>query len=161
MKKIVSFITVFALLFMACEGPQGPPGLEGLPGRDAVDYASLTFDRTVSFTAPNYEAVFDFPFEVFEGEVALVYIEWENQNGESFWRLLPQTEYFSDGTELMYNYDFTLIDVGVFLDGTTDFGLLDPTYTINQKLRVVLIPTIMSSIVDVNDYQAVINELNN
>jgi len=24
MKRILSFISVFALLFMACEGPQGP-----------------------------------------------------------------------------------------------------------------------------------------
>ena len=53
MKRILSFITVFALLFIACEGPQGPPGFDGFDGQDGQDgglIVSSAFEIVLDFT---------------------------------------------------------------------------------------------------------------
>jgi hypothetical protein len=84
----------------------------------------------------------------------LVYISWEVDNGQDIWRLLPQTEYFDDGV-LVYNYDFTQNDVRFFLDGTTDFSLLDPSYTDEQVFRVVVVPADNVGRLDISNLEAV------
>lgn len=158
MRRILSLLTVFTLLFMACEGPQGPPGFDGRDGLDGLDgevIASSAFEIVLDFTpGNNYEFIEPYGFEVFPTDVTLVYISWEVDNGEDIWRLLPQTEYFDDGV-LVYNYDFTQADVRFFLDGTTDFSLLDPSYTDEQVFRVVVVPADNVGRIDISDLNAV------
>ena len=155
MKHILSLLTVFTLLFTACEGPQGPPGFDGLDGLDGEVIASSAFEIVLDFTpGNNYEFLEPYGFNVLPTDVTLVYISWEVDNGQDIWRLLPQTEYFDDGV-LVYNYDFTQNDVRFFLDGTTDFSLLDPSYTDEQVFRVVVVPADNVGRLDISNLEAV------
>ena len=159
MKRILSFISVFALLLTACEGDPGPPGPPGFDGQDGVNIVGQAFEIILDFTPENgYSFIEPYGpnFEVLPSDVTLVYISWEVDGGEDIWRLLPQTEYFADGT-LVYNFDFTQNDVRFFLDGTTDFSLLDTSYTHAQVFRVVVVPADNVGRVDLSDINAVMD----
>ena len=140
MKRILTLISVFALLLTACEGPQGPPGFDGFDGQDGGVIASSAFEIELDFIAvDNFEFIEPYGFDVFPTDVTLVYILWETIDGQDVWRLLPQTVPFNDG-DLVYNFDFTQQDVRFFLDCTTDLNALDDVWTLNQVFRVVVVP---------------------
>lgn len=150
MKKfsVLSIITL-ALIVGACEGPvgpPGPPGFDGLDGQDGINILGKVLEIEGTFTAEeNYALFFDFPqdVEVFESDIVLVYILWEQieDNGEFFdvWRLLPQTRILDQGI-LQYNFDHTFFDVSIFLEGDVDFATLGPADTDNQVFRVAIVP---------------------
>ena len=152
MKRIATIISVFALLLTSCEGPQGLPGFDGL---DGAIIASSSFEIELDFiNANNYEYIEAYGFEVLSSDVTLVYVLWETLNGQDIWRLMPQTVQFNDGN-LVYNYDFTQTDVRFFLEGTTDFSLLDTSYTQNQVFRVVVVPADNVGRIDYSNLDAV------
>ncbi len=134
MKRILSVITVITLLLTSCEGPEGPRGFDGAIIASSAFEIELDLNQT-----NNYEYFEAYGFQVLPTDVTLVYILWETVNGQDVWRLMPQTVQFDDG-DLVYNYDFTQTDVRFFLDGTTNFSLLDSSYTQNQVFRVVVVP---------------------
>jgi hypothetical protein len=138
MKKLLTlFTSVFFIALSSCEGPQGPPGLNGQNGGIIVSNA---FEIVVDFNeSNNYEFVEDYGFEVFPTDVTLVFILWEEFEGTEIWRLLPQSVTFPDGN-LVYNNDFTQFDVRFFLDGTTNFAVLGNEWTQAQVFRVVVVP---------------------
>lgn len=157
MKRILSFISVFALLLTSCTGDQGPPGLDGL---DGSIIASSAFEIEIDFTeANNYEYIEAYGFDVYPTDVTLVYILWETSNGQDIWRLIPQTVEFEDGN-LVYNYDFTQIDVRFFLEGSTNFSTLDSAYTQNQVFRVVVVPADNVGRVDYSNFDIVTKHYN-
>ena len=126
MKRLLSLFTVFTLLLTACEGPMCPPGFDGLDGLDGEIIVSSAFEIEIDFNdANNFEYIEAYGFNVLPSDVTLVYILWDTDNGQDIWRLMPQTVYFNDGSNLVYNFDFTQEDVRFFLDGTTDFNALD------------------------------------
>lgn len=141
MKKISFIIILFAsVLMLSCEGPVGPPG------EDGTSLIGTVFEMEDDFKASNnYELFFDFPqnFEIYNTDVVLVYILWEvaTVNGEQtdVWRLLPQTVILDDGI-LQYNFDYTVNDVRIFLEGTTNFNNLLPAETDNQIFRIAVLP---------------------
>lgn len=151
MKKLLSVFFITALFAgSSCTGPigpqgfQGPEGPQGAPG--GIEFAKA-FEITTNFTAANeYSLLEPYGFEVFESDVTLVYVLWDVlENGDAVWRLLPQTAYLTDGI-LTYNYDFTLSDVSIFLDGTVpNFATVPEGFRINQTFRVVVIPTEFAS----------------
>jgi hypothetical protein len=162
MRRILSFISVFALLLTACEGDPGPPGLDGLNGLDGVNIVAQSFEIVLDFTEENdYSFIEEYGpnFNILDSDVTLVYISWEVDNGQDIWRLLPQTEYFEDGN-LVYNYDFTPVDVRFFLDGTVDFASLDSSYTQEQVFRVVVVPADNIGRLDLSDFEAVTSAYN-
>ena len=158
MKRILSFISVFALLLTSCTGDPGPPGFDGydgLDGQDGAIIASSAFEIELDFTAANnYEFIEAYGFEVLPSDVTLVYVLWETLNDQDVWRLTPQTVQFNDGN-LVYNYDFTQTDVRLFLEGTTDFTFLDDSYTLNQVFRVVVVPADNVGRVDLTNFDSV------
>lgn len=158
MKKLfILFMTVVATGLFSCEGPQGPPGLQGPQGNNGGLIVSQAFERELDFNAANnYQFTEPYGFEVFPSDVTLVYILWETVDGQDVWRLLPQTVEFEDGN-LIYNFDFTRTDVRYFLDGSIDFGSLDPSYTQNQVFRVVVVPADNVGRVDYNDLSVVMD----
>jgi hypothetical protein len=86
MKTITRMILIFAAaLFAACEGPQGPPGLPGEDGFDGIDGGILlpsVFEIEGDFIPENdFSLFYEFPntIEVFESDVVLVYILWEQE----------------------------------------------------------------------------------
>ncbi|TJY33908.1 hypothetical protein [Pontimicrobium aquaticum] len=158
MKRLLPLLTVFTVLFTACEGPQGPPGFDGLDGLDGEIIASSAFEIEVDFnSANNFEHIEAYGFEVLPSDVTLVYILWTTDNGQDIWRLTPQTVYFNDNNNLVYNFDFTQDDVRLFLDGTTDFNTLDSDWTQDQVFRVVVVPADNIDGIDVNDINAVLS----
>ncbi len=150
MKQLTYCLAFFALLFTACEGdpgPQGPPGFDGLDGQvaDAIEL------RNVNFTAPNYELFLEFE-QIYSDEVILVYRRWNpNDDGPAIWRLLPQTIIFDDGSDLVYNFDFTQNDLFVFLESVADLDTLGSEFTNNQTFRVVIVPAENISGMDISN----------
>jgi len=141
------------LFFMACEtettvvegppgmqGPKGDPGPKGEPGEEG-----FTFEYIVDFESPDYTVFLPFPedFNMLTSDVALVYLLWgtEEVDGEilEIWRLLPQTV-IEDFGILQYNYDFTVGDVSLFLDGNFPLDNLGPEYLDEWVVRIVVVP---------------------
>ena len=145
MKKITYFLVAFTILLTACEGPQGPPGFDGFDGQNGLDgEVAPAFEFTRDFIADDdYRVFVDYPFEVFESEVTLVYRLWEidDETQLEVWRLLPQTVNFEDGSNLVYNFDFTQFDVSVFLESSSDLNTVGNEWTQDQKFRVIVVPT--------------------
>lgn len=168
MKRILTLISVFALLFTACEGDQGPPGFDG---QDGAIIASSSFEiENVDFNpSGNFENDYRvrelYGFNVLPTDVTLVYILWENRDGQDVWRLVPQTVIFDDGNDLVYNFDFTQTYVDFFLEGS-NLGILDDVWTQNQVFRVVVVPAdnvgrgVNVNHVDYSDLDAVIEFYN-
>lgn len=154
MKKLfVVLIVIGTFVLQACEGPMGPPGLDGPDGGLIV---SSAFElEGIHFTSENdYGIGVEYGFEVLPSDVVLVYILWET-DGNEVWRLLPQNVFFPEGT-LQYNYDFTEVDVRIFLEGTIDLESLDTIWSRDQVFRVVVVPADnVDARMDYSDYKAV------
>lgn len=151
MKRTLSIISLFSILLTACVGDPGPPGFDGQDGKVA-DVISV---RNVNFNSPNFDVIVNFD-QIYSDEVLLVYRLWDNNT----WRLLPQTIIFDDGSDLVYNYDFTQNDVSIFLESTSDLNTLGNEHTQNQTFRVVIIPAEDIVGVDVSNINNVIETFN-
>lgn len=169
MKTITRILFVFAIaVFISCEGPVGPPGPPGEDGQDGDSFLGSVFEIEGDFTSDNdYSLFFEFPnsIEVFESDVVLVYILWEqteDDNGQpvDVWRLLPQTVMLDEGV-LQYNYDHTFNDVQVFLEGTIDFNTLLPAEWQNQVFRIAVLPAdyAKNNNIDVTDFSGVMKSM--
>ena len=148
MRKIGLLLGTFiAALFISCEGPEGPMGPPGFNGEDGINILGQVIEVQGNFNAGNdYSITYNFPqsIEVFETDVVLVYILWDQvANGNNapidIWRLLPQTRLLDQGT-LIYNYDHTFRDVGIFLEADFNLGTLAPGDTQNQIFRIAVLP---------------------
>jgi hypothetical protein len=121
------------------------------------------FEIKGDFTPANqWMLYFKFPntFEVLESDVVLVYILWEQSNNLDVWRLLPQTVVLPEGI-LQYNYDFTLADVQIFLDGSLDLNTLLPAESKDQIFRIVVLPADFAKVnsPDVSNYNLLMKSL--
>jgi hypothetical protein len=164
-----NFSSIFGLAilmaFVACEGPEGPQGPQGqqgtqgpqgAPGTPGVNIVGTTYEAEVDFTeAGGWEAILEFPKKLVDSDVILTYILWDVVQNRPIWRALPQTVFFQRGP-LVYNYDFTQVDVRLFLDGTIDFKTLENSWTQNQVFRIVVFPSdFPGARIDFNNYEAV------
>ncbi|WP_291868849.1 collagen-like protein [Maribacter sp.] len=151
MRRIGTVLGVFlSLLVIACEGPRGLDGYDGLDGADGEDGINIlgkVIDIEGNFTAANeYKIGYKFPntIEVFETDVILVYILWDQTtdiNGDDvdIWRLLPQTRLLDQGI-LQYNYDYTFFDVSIFMEADFNMSTLPTSDTDNQVFRIAVLP---------------------
>lgn len=148
MKKLNLFLGALAtLFFISCEGPQGPQGFDGADGEDGINILGQVVDIQGTFNLDNdYSIFYEFPqtIEVFETDVVLVYMLWEeteDSNGEpvDIWRLMPQTRILDQGL-LQYNYDYTFFDVSIFLESDFDLSTLQPGDTDDQVFRIAVLP---------------------
>jgi len=128
-------------------------------------YLGKIFEVEGDFLKKNdYEIYYSFPtsFKVFETDVVLVYLLWETTtvNGKTtdVWRLLPQTILLDDGL-LQYNFDYTVKDVKIFLDGTTDFSKLLAAETMDQVFRIAVLPAEFAKLksVDIGNFNSILN----
>ncbi len=162
MKKILFTLATAVFFLTACEGPQGPPG------QDGVNILGQTFERTVNFdfnSQENWqEALITIPTSivVYESDAILVYIlEGQLSNGDDLWSLIPVNYFLGGGDIVQYKYNHTFYDVEILIDGNFDTSTLGPVYTQNQTFRFVVVPAefATNSGVDVNDYNAVMEAL--
>lgn len=152
MKKIL--IWALAIAIVAVQGCEGPMGPQGPQGQDGGIITSSAFEIEVDFTNDgNYEITESYGFEVLPYDVTLVYILWET-DGKEIWRLLPQSVFFDDGV-LQYNYDFTDVDVRIFLEGNVNLSTLDASWLQDQVFRVVVVPADNVGRLDYSDYEGV------
>ncbi len=171
MRKISMVLgALLSLFIISCEGPVGPPGYDGVDGRDGQDGINIlgtVIDIEGDFVADDYSIFYEFPqtVEVFESDVVLVYILWEQTedgNGDpvDIWRLLPQTLLLNQGI-LQYNYDFTFFDVNIFLEADFDLSTLPSGDTDAQIFRIAVLPAEFAagSRLDRSNVKAVMNTL--
>lgn len=167
MKTITGLFLILALaIFSSCEGPVGPVGPPGPPGDPGVNILGGVFEIEGSFLADQeYTISFEFPddFEIYDSDVVLVYILWSQENDMDIWRLLPQTQIFenNEGNKdfVQYNFDYTIADVLIYLEGTVDEFLEGETD--NQIFRIAVLPAdfVAKKSVDVFDYNNVMKSL--
>ena len=159
---------MLSVVTLSCEGPTGPPGPPGFDGQDGVNILGQVYDIVGDFTPGNGYTLFsvfseDAPsVEVFETDVVLVYILWEQVDDPTgpidVWRLLPQTRLLDQGI-LQYNYDHTFLDVSIFLEADFNLGSLQPGDTNNQVFRIAILPADGAGL-DVSNMQEVLDFLN-
>jgi len=169
MKRILSLITVFTLLFTACEGdpgPQGPPGFNGQDGLDGVNFVGQSFERTINFTSTNdYIVDIEIPLdiELLETDMVLVYRFLGQIDGFDVWKPLPETVYTDDGGEFQYNFEHNYDFVTIYLNApaTFDFNSLLDEDRLDQIFRIVVLPVdfVNSTDIDLNNYNDVVQYL--
>lgn len=144
MKKIGVYIGVFLSLFIiACEGPQGPPGFDGIDGSIfEAEAFEINVDMTLNSDTNTYEYLatnYSNGITVLENDVVLIYRLEEVDNGVDIWRQLPQPIITENGTSF-YNFDFTAGDYSIYLEPEFDANLVPIDLTDNQWFRIVIIP---------------------
>jgi hypothetical protein len=127
------------------------------------DTIGTVFEYTnVDFLPNDYTVTLTYPYEIFNSDMVLVYRLSGTFGGDDVWKLLPETNYFDDGTlDYRYDFDFTVLDAQVNIEGY-DLGGLSAAVTQDQILRVVVIPAGFgkNNSVDFNDYNAVVKAYN-
>ena len=161
MKKIfILFAAIGLVALSSCEGDQGPPGEPG-------PLAEVYQVKGVSFTDQNgYSALITLDPTILSSDMVLLYRQDGTDNGAPVWKLTPELYYLADGTlDFGYNYNFTVRDVSVYMDGF-DLANVLPAFRLNQTFRIVIIPgystgtakTVNKS--NFSDYNAVIKKYN-
>ncbi len=165
MKKYYILLFVVTIL-ISCEGtvgPPGPPGPQGVPGEDGFDgLIGQVIEVQADLNAgTDFEYFVEIPsdIEVFESDVIMVYRLMEVFDDTDVWEPLPQTIFRNNGI-LLYTFDYTLFDVRLFLDGTVDFGKLDPNDTDGLIFRIAIIPADFAKGVNLKKMDEVIKALN-
>ena len=149
MKNLIILVTTLAMAVLSScitdeVGPAGPRGPQGEQGPKGDSGFVFEFEG-VNFTAPEYEAYLPFPenFESLSSDVALVYLLWDvvEVDGEDVevWRQVPQSIFTEFGL-LQYNFDFTTLDVRLFMEADFDMSQLGAIDTDNWIARVVIVP---------------------
>ncbi|MCD9575713.1 hypothetical protein [Flavobacterium soyae] len=163
MKKILTLFAVVGLIvFTGCEGPEGPPG------QDGVNIVGTVYENTsanyYNFTeGNNYSVVFNFPQQLIISDVVLVYRLGDVVNGQPLWEFLPETHYFDDEAgirDFTYNFNFTRNYTKIFLEGYDPSNPVPSQFTSNQIFRIVVVPADFASKVDKSNYLDVANKLN-
>lgn len=165
MRIVSTLFILVTFLFISCEGSTGipgPPGPPGAPGEDGLDAViGQVIEAQVDFNKGNgYEYLVEIPsdIEVYESDIIMCYILVGEDNGFDIWEPLPQTLFFGDDI-LLYGFDHTQYDVNFFMDGTVDFGGLDPYYTDGIIFRIAIIPADYAKSIDVNKIETVMRAL--
>lgn len=157
MKKIVFILSVFtAVVLQSCTGPEGPRGPQGVPGP-----ASEVFEITSSFTSTdNYTINVPLTPAIYSSDVVLVYELAGIYNGNDIWSSLP-VQYYLDGGDLRYFFDFTRNDIQIYLDTNLNPASLPDMYRINKTFRIVIVPGYFPlNGINTSDINAVMGVLN-
>jgi|SRR6056297_883842 len=144
MKKTTKFLLstiAFFLLLTGC-GEQGPVGPRGPEGPAGPSILPISFEFEVDLNQSN-----DFSFiqgipsgiEVLGQDVMLAYVfeDYLEEDDLEVWRKLPLTEFNASGT-LLYDYDFTVVDLRIFLDANYALGPADEFESL--LIRAVHVP---------------------
>lgn len=134
MKKLIKFTFTAATLFLlltSCgeRGPVGPEGPQGPQGPAGPSVLPTSFEFEVDLLqSNNFEFFRDIPsqIEVLESDVVLAFVfeDYIEEDDLEVWRKLPVIEFTQNGTQLL-DYDFTFVDVRIFLDANYQLGPAD------------------------------------
>jgi len=134
MKSTTTLLSLFiiSLIFLAScgergpVGPRGPEGPQGVPGPEILP---TSFEFNASLLPSNgFEFFSEIPasVDVLDSDVILAFVleDYIPEDDLEVWRQLPITEFNPRGTVLI-NYDFTFVDVRIFLDANYSLGSAD------------------------------------
>lgn len=134
MKSTTFLLTILttSLLFLAScgeRGPVGPIGPEGPQGVPGPEILPTSFEFNASLLSSNgFEFFSEIPasIEVIDSDIILAFVleDYIPEDDLEVWRQLPITEFNSRGTVLI-NFDFTFVDVRIFLDANYSLGSAD------------------------------------
>lgn len=164
MKKI-NLILILSLLLASCEGSRGP---QGPPGESGGTLLGTIFEIEADLTAQNdYSFIFEFPpneIEVFESDIVQVYLLEDVVNDSTgpidVWTPLPTSFFFENGSQLVYNFNHTFLDVNIFLGGNINFDSVSNDRLLNQVFRIAVIPAdFAGKAQDLNSYEAVMQAI--
>lgn len=158
------FFAIFGLIILtSCEGDQGPAGPPG------PYLAGTVFEiGQVNFTPANdysflgvYQDYVPADIEIFESDVVLIYLLEKVVDGNDVWSLLPQTFYLNGGGSMQYNYNHTVNDFEIYLQGNIDLNTLDPSFTQDQVFRIAILPADFASKmdIDITNYNSVMSAM--
>lgn len=149
MKNLIKRLTVFILLtlFIASCSGRGPVGPEGPPGVPGPKILPTAFEFNATLMPSNsYEFFQSLPdqIDIIDSDVLLAFIleDYIQEDDLEVWRKLPITEFNSRGT-LLIDYDFTLIDIRIFLDANYNLNITDGLQDV--LIRAVHIPANFAS----------------
>ena len=164
MKTKFLILSMLLIVITACEGDRGP---QGPPGTNIL---GQVFEVTVDFSPANdYQVLVEFPqnIEVFESDVVMVYL-LETQISDptgpiDVWTPLPQSFFFDNGSELVYNFNHTFLDVNLFLDGNSNLDTIPFEFIEDKVFRIAILPADFANNpnVDLYDYMSVQKKLEN
>jgi hypothetical protein len=166
MKKLVPLLLIISVLFAGCKGDDGAPGADGVNVvGTTIEISNVNFNTGNEFSLTRkFTDVTN--VKVLESDAVFVYILWDvTTTNAPMWRLVPQSILASRGVR--YNFDYTPLDFRIFIeneDETFNLTSLDNSWTQNQTLRIVVIPSDFtarkSADIDYSDYNAVKNHFN-
>ncbi len=148
LKILLGALTVLAIA--SCEGPTGPPGIDGLPGVNikgqVLEIENVNFDyiQDSNLWSTLLITFSDFNFEVIEGDAILIYryeetITLDDGSTTDVWSQIPQNFFIEQGT-VQYVFNHSFVDCEIFIDGNFDLSTLDSGFTDNQIFRIVAVP---------------------
>ena len=165
MKKIVFGLFIMSFL-IACEGDRGPVGPVGPQGPYIVgtvfEIADVDFNPGNEYSYLGY--FYDYipaNIEIYPSDVVLIYLNEGLANGNDIWSLMPQTFYFSGGGTMQYNYNHTLEDFEIYLQGNGNLDALPANLTQNQIFRIAILPADFATggKVNIENYDSVVSAL--
>ncbi len=159
MKKIIKFIAalLFLTFFVEACGERGPTGPEGQQGPAGPSILPTSFEFNATLLPSNgFEFFNDIPgqIDILDSDVVLAFVleDYIEEDDLEVWRQLPITEFTPKGT-ILFDFDFTLVDVRIFLDAsyplTTSDGYED------VLIRAVHIPAEFASKMKPNTFRDV------
>ncbi len=146
MKNLFLLLAVTTTVFLtSCEGPQGPPG------EDGINILGQVFEITTNFSfnpeTGLQESLVQIPndIEVYESDVILVYrlekvVNDGNGGTADAWAPLPQNFFFTNGDIIQYVFNHTFFDVELLIDGNFDLATLGTDFTSDQVFRIAIVP---------------------
>lgn len=156
MKKFTLYLGILTtLLFISCEGPEGPPGRDGANGLDGANFEAAAFEIEVDLNFNPETNSFDFrdeypsDIDLIPDDVILMYRLEAIDGGTDIWRQMPQP-FFTDNGLLYYNFDFTQFDYTVLLEPDFDPGLVTNDLIDSQIFRIVVVPSDLGTAVDMD-----------
>jgi hypothetical protein len=91
---------------------------------------------------------------IYASDVVLIYrLSGTLNSSTPIWQPIPRTLFLTQG-ELDYDFDFSKEDFTIYAGGNYNLSLT-PQYLNNQTFRIVIVPGSFSSMVDTNNYNAV------
>ena len=151
MKNLLLFLALSTTVFLtSCEGPQGPPGLDG------INILGQVFEVTTNFSfnpeTGLQESLIQIPndIEVYESDVILVYrlekvVNDGNGSTADAWAPLPQNFFFTNGDIIQYIFNHTFFDVELLIDGNFNLATLGTDFTSDQVFRIAIVPAEFAS----------------
>lgn len=154
MKKLFTLLAVVVLVSLQSCTTTDPNVIDN----DTISEVSEV--KTSFNSSNNYTKIVGFNRSIYASDVVLVYHLYDVVNGEDVWRPLPQTYYIDNVGAIDYNFDFTRNDVKIFMGANFALNTIPSSWTQNQTFRIVIVPGRFSSLIDKNNYVAVLAALN-